>query len=432
MTNNIDRHIDIFKDRYDYYSGNQTKETFKQGFQSESAKLRYNNIIEAYDDNYLETRFLDIHNTNFDSLSDEVKSTLKNLVDGVTSEVGRALVGLTFLQLTIKSIEPDQSIRLHKGSNRKNTFSWEEGISMRTLDRNYSTPFLREKGLLNLNKDGLFMTRSLSENYPYTELYKAEMRGPFAEWLIIVDFIEKNSSKAQLALDFLMILLLNRSESFKELANETCKKVESLKGKDFNEYKGFLKDFFTETDYSARAFEVVIHSLYQALSECGKLGESQLQPMTQMRSANKKHGNVGDVELIENGEIIESWDAKFGKPYLRDELEELREKLLANPTVKVAGFIVNLNPELRDVQNRKESIEQELGVSLYFYSFDSWVNYVMSSIDDEEKNDIGYAWLEAVVQTFSRKRLDYAPIDEPCDNWLMDLSSRLDIEGKAL
>ena len=30
-----------------------------------------------------------------------------------------------------------------------------------------------------------------------------------------------------------------------------------------------------------------------------------------MRVANKKHGNIGDIELIEDGEIIESWDAKW-------------------------------------------------------------------------------------------------------------------------
>ena len=54
---------------------------------------------------------------------------------------------------------------------------------MRTLDASYSTPFLREYGLLNVNKYGVFMTRSLAENYPYSSFYKAEMRGPFEEWI---------------------------------------------------------------------------------------------------------------------------------------------------------------------------------------------------------------------------------------------------------
>ena len=87
------------------------------------------------------------------------------------------------MQLVIKSIIPEQSIRLHKGAVKKGTFSWVDGISMRTIDSNYITPFLREESLLNINKYGIMMTRSLAENYPYSKVYKAEMKGPFKEWI---------------------------------------------------------------------------------------------------------------------------------------------------------------------------------------------------------------------------------------------------------
>lgn len=72
---------------------------------------------------------------------------------------------------------------------------------MRTIDSTYNTPFLREHGLLNLNKFGLFMTRSLAENYPYSSLYKAEMRGPFDDWILIVDAIENESMPAELGFE---------------------------------------------------------------------------------------------------------------------------------------------------------------------------------------------------------------------------------------
>ena len=35
-----------------------------------------------------------------------------------------------------------------------------------------------------------------------------------------------------------------------------------------------------------------------------------LKPLSQMRSANKKHGNIGDIELLEDRQIVEAWDAK--------------------------------------------------------------------------------------------------------------------------
>ena len=69
-------------------------------------------------------------------------------------------------EVQLKTIVPKQSIRLHKGSTRKGSFSWVDGVPMRVLDNTYNTPFLREKGLLNINKDGVMMTRSLAENYP--------------------------------------------------------------------------------------------------------------------------------------------------------------------------------------------------------------------------------------------------------------------------
>jgi len=86
------------------------------------------------------------------------------------------------IQLTIKSISPEQSIRLHKGSS-STSFSWKEGISMRVLDKNYITPLLRKYKLLRLNADGFMMTRTLAENYPYSQVYKAAIRGAKKEWL---------------------------------------------------------------------------------------------------------------------------------------------------------------------------------------------------------------------------------------------------------
>lgn len=426
MAHKNETHIDIFNNRYEFYPKSSTKITFKQGKQSEEARLRFEEISDTLKADYLKNRLSRINLENFSRLEDSEKNTLTRLVDGITSEVGRALVGLTFLQLTIKSIKPIQNIRLHKGNNRKDSFSWEEGISMRTLDKNFTTPFLRKMGFLNLNRDGVFMTRSLSENYPYTPLYKAQMKGPFKEWITIVNFIEEKPEKSSVALDYLMSLLSNRSVKYNELVEKTCQLAENFKNRTFEDYKEFLEKFFNQTNYSARAFEVVLHALYQVLDSNNFLSDLDLKPMTQMRSANKKHGNVGDIELAENEEIIEAWDAKFGKPYLRDELEELNDKLNENNSVKIAGFVSNVELELRDVESRRSEIEFNSDTKIYLYTFEEWVQYVIKDIPLEELPRIGYEWVNAVVETFSRKRIDIAPIDEPCFDWLEDLAKRLE------
>lgn len=251
------------------------------------------------------------------------------MVDGITSEVGRALVGLAFLQLTIKSIAPDQNIRLHKGTTRRGSFSWVEGISMRTIDSKYITPFLRER--------------------------------------LLVSFVHS-------------------------------------------------------TDYSARAFEITMHGLFQAMDELHFLGGADVVPLSQMRSANKKHGNVGDIELTENNVIFESWDAKYGKPYLRDELEELRDKLLTHPDCKIAGFVADSAVDLRrGITSRKNEIEAETSTEIYLLSFDQWVDHEVAPLTGEQKNTLGRRWLAAVVESFAQRRPQLAPIDEPCDAWLRDL-----------
>jgi hypothetical protein len=420
---NTEKHLDVYEDRYELHQGEETT-VYYQGFQNAAAQRRYALINERLEEGFLDEEIKSIPNKDFSGLTEENQALLKNMVNGITSEVGRALVGLTCLQLAIKSISPEQSIRLHKGSTTRGKFSWVDGISMRSLDRNYTTPFLRKYGLLNVNRDGVFMTRSLAENYPYSVLYKAEMRGPFEQWIAIVDAIENNTMPSELGLCFLLTLLQNRSDQFREHTKTACTLAEQKRGKCFEEIKDLITHFFNATDYSARAFEVTMHGFYQAMDEMHLLGDADVVPMSQMRSANKKHGNVGDIELTENGIIIESWDAKYGKPYLRDELEELRDKLLTHPDVRIAGFVCDSKVDMRkDIIQRKNELEVETDTEIYLFAFDEWIEFEISELTPSQRNELGYRWLVAIVESFAQKRLDAAPIDEPCDAWINDLVS---------
>lgn len=414
-------HLDIYKDRCELHQGGETK-IYYEGFQNQETQKRYAHIKAALEAEYLEGKMARLQEVDFSQLDGKNQGLLRNIVNGVTSEVGRALVGLTFLQLTVKSIAPDQCIRLHKGTTRKGSFSWVDGISMRTIDSFYITPFLRKHGLLNINKFGIMMTRSLAENYPYSKLYKAEMKGPFEDWIAIVDALENNTMPAELGLCYLMSLLKNRSDEFRKTANKACELVERYRECKLADVQALLTQFFNTTDYSARAFEVVMHGLFQAMAECDALGDTSVVPMSQMRSANKKHGNVGDIELTEGSLIIEAWDAKYGKPYLRDELEELRDKLLEHPEVTIAGFVVDSTVDRRkDIENRVKELIIETGVDIRLFSFEEWVEYKTKSLLDPIRKVIGYEWLKAVVESFAQKRTEIAPIDEPCDAWLEDL-----------
>lgn len=420
--NNNELHLDVYLKHSElHYNGQKT--VFQEGKQSIDAQKRYNEVIQTLEDGYLETMYQNCVDIDTSCLSDQFKRQLKDLVDGITSEVGRAIVGLAFLQITIKAIVPSQSIRLHKGSKRNGSFSWKEGISMRTIDSNYNTPFLREKGLLNINKYGIMMTRSLAENYPYSRLYKAEMKGPFDTWIKIVDELETGLVDCYAALAYIMSLLINKSNKFEQIANDTIETLHSCRDFDFAKIENALIRFFTETKYSARAFEVVIHCFMQAYSQLCYT-DLNLVPMSQMRSANKKHGNVGDVELKEGRTIVEAWDAKYGKSYLYDELDELKDKLELNPGVLLAGFIVDDTLDLKaEIEEKTYEVSVTTDTDVKLFTFREWVNFKLGEIPEGQKSKLAKEWLTAVVESFARKRLDIAPIDEPCEGWLFDLNN---------
>lgn len=154
--------------------------------------------------------------------------------------------------------------------------------------------------------------------------------------------------------------------------------------------------------------------------------ELDLVPLSQMRSANKKHGNVGDIELRDGKIIVESWDAKYGKPYLYEELSELKDKLEFNPGVQTAGFIADSNLMLKkEVVERQKEYSILTGVSIQLMEFVDWVKFETEDLSKNQQSKVASEWLKAVVETFSRKRIEIAPLDEPCEEWLSDLKQIL-------
>lgn len=406
---------------------NGTKHVFKEGSPTSEAQNRLERIRKEFDSGFLTKAIEDCRRPDvpIELLDAPVSDVLTRLVNSVTSEVGRALVGLTVLQLAIKAIAPDQSIRLHKGGGRGESFSWIDGIPMRVLDKQYNTPALRAYGLLRLNADGVFMTRSLAENYPYSKLYKAAIRGARPDWLEIIDMVEDNKFDPLTGLKHVLRMLLNRSEMFRKMSIVTMSNVKAIASRisSLEEAVGFVSGFVESTTYSARVFEIAMHSFFQVLEDQGTF-TGYLKPLSQMRSANKKHGNIGDIEITtrQGGfEILESWDAKYGKPYLRDELEELSEKLQDHSETEVAGFVVDGQPNLKaEIIERTKELELVHNVSIYILSFEDWVQ------DQAKRTSIAADklsenWIVAFGESLCQLRRERAPIDEPCDTWVSEL-----------
>jgi len=416
----------IYSDHSILVNEDGVKYQYDEGKTSDEARKRLSIIKDTLEKGFLEKIIEECKDSQvkIENISPQQATTLESLVNSVTSEVGRAIVGLTILQLTVKSILPQQSIRLHKGGSGTRDFSWKEGIPMRNLDTNYITPVLRKYDLLKINKYGFMMTRTLAENYPYSKLYKAGIRGARQEWLDITDDVETGKLDSKNALKQLLVLLNNKTEAFQKLTEGALKSLNSyLKTKpSFSDCLKVISKFIDDSEYSARVFEVSLHAFFQVLSE-QKLLNGYLKPLSQMRSANKKHGNIGDIEITlsqGNMDILEAWDAKFGKAYLRDELEELHDKLQLHPQANTAGFITDQPPNLKsEIKSRMKEIEDLHGTEICIMQFTEWVNFQIKNYDLEKvKDKIASDWLIAIAESICQKRRGIAPIDEPTTEWV--------------
>jgi len=428
----LSKFLKIFTSKSELHSEDSEIEVFQEGPMSARARGRYKQIRTSLDEGFLVDFINETKTGSYEcaDLQSDHAILLNELVSSLTSEYGRAVIGLTILQLLVKTICPEQSIRLHKGGTNSGSFSWTEGISMRSLDKSFVTPVLRELDLLKINADGVMMTRTLAENYPYTKLYKAAVRGAKSEWIKVIDEIERGNLDPEASLRYVISLLINRSEAFKILSEDVLRKshAHAQRNPHPNDLKNLISNFFNESSYKARAFEIVLHSAYQALDELAKL-PGALLPLGQMRSANKKHKNIGDIEIAlsdSGGPIIEAWDAKFGKADLREEVEELSEKLVIHPDCLVAGFITDQAPSINsDLSDRMIDIGQSTGCEISILSFEDWHAEIIEYLTDAENNAFHARWLVIIVECLAQERRDIAPIDEPCEGWLQELGTIL-------
>ncbi len=434
--NGKQRHLRVYDNKSEYHAGDGKSEIFQEGAISKEARKRIKQIKDNFKNGFLDSLINDLltgaKHANKAGLSSEAEKCINSLVDSLTSEVGRALIGLSVMQLCVKSIAPEQNIRLHKGSSNSASFSWVEGISMRTLDKKYVTPTLRKYGLLRLNADGFMMTRSLAENYPYTFLYKANLRGARKEWLTLVEEIEEERTSSIETLKYLLSRLINVATDFSNEADLLIEKSNKYINQclDRKDAMSILIKHSEQSDYAARLLEINMHALMQVAVESGAFGDIEVKPLSQMRSANKKHGNIGDIELLEDGQIIEAWDAKYGKSYLREEIEEVIEKFQNHDFVKTVGFVTNLEIErLDEIEKRIDDIDQLYSISLKVLPYKEWVDLIYERVLSTEITSeliLSQHWLSVYCEYLAQKRRDVAPIDEPCMDWVKSL--RLIIE----
>jgi hypothetical protein len=442
---------------------NVVKTIWFEGSQSKEAQERYHKITETLDRGFLDEQLNAAKSATIGSvfetkLLDTQKRALEEIVTSVTAQRGRALVEIILLQFAMKAICPQQDVRLHKGSRgnedkskkrqesastifeedgnseQRSRFSWREGISMRRLDDTYVVPMLRRQGLLRMNEYGAFMTRTFAENYPYSLFYKAEISGAKRRWLECIDQLEQGLLDPEAALLYVLDLLWKSSEQFKNLVQATMSKLEALlinnPTPSLQEIHTLIENHINHSEARARLLEVAMHSLLQALEDLKVDIGGTLKPLMPMRTANQKHRNFGDVEVIAGDFVIESWDAKYDNAYLSDALDSFVEKLRGKDISELTfGYV--LLPEKKayaDVDRKVIEIASEYGIKVHIFSLAEWVQEQLARAfaEDVPETNVAKGWLQAYVESLALLREDKAPIDEPTYDWLRSLQNVLE------
>ena len=120
-------HLRVYEQRSEFISEDGSSQVFEEGASDADTKARYGRITTALKNGFLRQQIVRCRDQpetlEAHQLTNTEQQLLEGLVAAVTSEVGRALVGLTVLQLTVKCLEPQQSVRLHKGGAGGRDFS---------------------------------------------------------------------------------------------------------------------------------------------------------------------------------------------------------------------------------------------------------------------------------------------------------------------
>lgn len=73
------------------------------------------------------------------------------------------------------------------------------------------------------------------------------------------------------------------------------------------------------------------------------------------------------------------------------------------------------------ISDRIKEIEEMNETSKKILSFKEWIDFWCERIDKKEDINFMHTWLDFFVQSLCQRRRDFAPIDEPSEQWVIDL-----------
>lgn len=202
-----------------------------------------------------------------------------------------------------KIAHPDQDIRRHKSEH-------ENGFSARGIDTKVTVPFLQKQGLpYNVETHWLSQTLSFAGPFMPDLILKTVPKVAGKDLVAVANMIQNAPTKD--IIKKYVILLLEQMIEERNKGNIPLTKPKNLS---IDQVMMLLhKHFSTAYEKNApRLPQVAIYAIYKCLmDEVERYASFELRPLERMKTANRKSGTVGDIDLWKDGRPIEAVEIKY-------------------------------------------------------------------------------------------------------------------------
>jgi DNA (cytosine-5)-methyltransferase 1 len=262
--------------------------------------------------------------TNAEDIKSEIPDTYKDFISKIANNCTR-LKGVYTVLITLlvhKTLNPDQDIRFHQAQIG--------GFSGRNIDKQYITPTLQELGLPAMAESG-WLTRSLEQPKPYTLDYPGKIGNKSVKeaFLNLIDWIQKNPDKAELALRILLGQVIQNTNFTKiEIT-----KIENNARLNIKLIVNSLEEHFNfnyKTHGASKLPVLAFYAIYQILiEEVERYKLCTLKKLASHTASDLTSRSAGDIEVFdENNKLFEAVEIKHGKKIDIQIIRIVKEKIV--------------------------------------------------------------------------------------------------------
>lgn len=293
----------------------------------------YDQLYEMLNECYNIANTVNNENEIITQLSTEEITVIKRCATTKHAARGAALtLGLS------KLVYPEQDIRYFKAE-------FPNGFSARTIDTSVTVPFLSGNGLpYNVETHWLSQTMSFGDPYLPGKVLKTVPKTAGPDLITIANYIQSADSdlKVREIVTLLLFYLVQERNKGEILLtkpkNLSIDQVLDLLHMHFD--YGYKKN-------APRLPQVAIYAIYDCLkASVARYEDFDLCPLERLKTANRKSGSVGDIDLIKEGRPIEAVEIKFEIPIDKSIVQEAMQKIKSKSVERY--FILSTKPVVQE------------------------------------------------------------------------------------